>query len=198
MFTSFSRTAWLGCLLGIVVIVVLYNYKLIIYVPLTLLVLLIPKIKNRFLASFTNNYSVASSLDGRKWAITNGFYIFKQHLLLGSGPGSYGGKLAANYASPVYLEGIQKGYTALYYTDNQFLEILVQGGILGFLSFCGFVVAAFVNLMRQYFDKNDLFALFTAGAFICFLFSGLFANVLEYGAIAVPMGLILGASFNEG
>ena len=127
----------------------------------------------------------------------NGLFIFKKYPFIGTGPGSYGGKLALNYTSPVYLEGIQNGYTALYYTDNQYLEILIQGGLLGIFSFGGFVISALVSLVHKYKGNKDLMTLTGLAVFICFLTSGLFANVLEFGAIAVPMAIILGAELGE-
>jgi len=194
---SFSRSAWLGLAFGMITFLVIYNYKYVIYLPLLALGLLIPQVRNRLFLSASQAYIFDSTLDGRIWALQNGFYIFQKHPLLGTGPGSYGGKLALNYASPTYLEGVQSGYTALYFTDNQYLQILVQSGILGFLSFIGFIVALFSSLVRKYIVKKDIMTLAAVGVFNCFLVSGLFANVLEFGAIAIPMGLILGREMGE-
>ena len=194
---SFSRSAWLGLTLGLIVCLVIYNYKYVVYLPLLALGLLIPQVRNRLFLSISQNYIFDSTLDGRIWALQNGLYIFQKHPLLGTGPGSYGGKLALNYASPTYLEGVQSGYTALYFTDNQYLQILVQSGIIGFLSFVGFIVASFSSLVRKYLVKKDIMTLATVGTFTCFLVSGLFANVLEFGAIAIPMGLIIGMELGE-
>lgn len=197
MVFTFSRSAWLGFLLALLLATIIYNYKLLIYSPILLLVLTVPQIRNRLAITLTGNYKMASSLDGRLWAMANGLYIFKQHPLIGAGPGSYGGKLAAEFGSPVYLEGIQKGYTALYYTDNQFVELLVQGGILGILSFVGFIVSVITALVRKSLEKKNILVLAMLSTFFCFLIGGFFANVLEYGALAVPMGLILGVALNE-
>ena len=194
---TFSRSAWLGLLVALFVSIVVYNYKYLLYFPLILLGLLIPKVRNRIEVSLSVNYLWDSSLDGRVWAMINGLYIFKKYPFLGTGPGTYGGNLAAGYASPVYLEGIQNGYTALYYTDNQYLEIIIQGGLLGIFSFVGFVISALVSLINQYKTKKDVMVLASLSIFICFLTSGLFANVLEFGAIAVPMAIILGIELGE-
>jgi len=176
---------------------VIYNYKYVIYLPLLALGLLIPQVRNRLFLSVSQDYIFDSTLDGRIWAFQNGFYIFQKHPLLGTGPGSYGGKLALNYASPTYLEGVQSGYTALYFTDNQYLQILTQSGILGILAFAGFVVASFSFLIRKYIAKKDIMSLATVGIFACFLVSGLFANVLEFGAIAIVIGLLLGKEMSD-
>ena len=194
---SYSRSAWLGLALSLGFCLLIYNYKYLMYLPLLLLALVIPQIRNRLLLATSASYLFDSTLDGRLWAINNGLYVFKQYFLIGSGPGSYGGKIALNYASPTYLDGLQRGYTALYFTDNQYLQLLVQSGILGILSFMGFLVASFSSLIRQYGVKKDIMTLTAIGAFSCFVVSGLFANVLEFGAIAIPVGLILGIELGE-
>lgn len=194
---TFSRSAWLGLALALVFTIVVYNYKHLIYFPLILLVFLIPQARGRVSISLSANYLLDSSLDGRVWAVINGLYIFKKHPLMGTGAGSYGGNLATNYASPVYLEGVQNGYTAIYYTDNQFLEILVQGGILGILSFFGFIISVFATLAKKYRKNKNILTLMTFATFVCFLTGGLFANVLEFGAVMVLMAVILGLELGE-
>ena len=106
-------------------------------------------------------------------------------------PGSWHGT-----RSPAYLDGMQRGYTALYFTDNQFLEIIVQIGIFGLLSFFGFVVSAYLYLIEKA-QKKDIMALAAGGVFTAFLVAGIFANVLEFGAIALPTGIILGVAFSD-
>ncbi len=194
---TFSRSAWLGLAAGILLIMLAYKPKLAFFSPALLLLLLIPQIKNRITAAFSGQYLTDSSLDGRIWSYINGVHIFKQYPFLGSGPGSYGGQLAAENASPVYLQSIQNGYTALYFTDNQYLEILVQTGVLGAITFLGFIICVFAALIDKFRGKRDILMLCVMGSFVCFLVSGLFANVLEFGAVAVPMGIILGSVVSE-
>jgi len=194
---TFSRSAWLGLLAGLVVMALFIKPKLVIFSPAVFLLLLIPQVRNRIEIASTGKYLTDSSLDGRIWSFINSKYIFEKYPIFGSGPGSYGGKVAAENASPIYLQSIQNGYTALYFTDNQFLEVLVQAGLLGFVAFLGFVVAVFVNLIAKFKKNKDIVLLASLASFICFLVSGLFANVLEYGAVVVPMGVILGSVLSE-
>ncbi|PIP30973.1 hypothetical protein COX25_01880 [bacterium (Candidatus Howlettbacteria) CG23_combo_of_CG06-09_8_20_14_all_37_9] len=196
VFFSFSRTAWLGLLLALFLAVIIKRRFLIYLLLLASVLLLIPQIKNRVTRVFMPNYLHDATLDGRLWAMINGFYIAKKHIIFGAGPGTYGGQLATGQASPVYLEGIQNGYTALYYTDNQFLEILVQVGILGLLAFFGFVVAIFVNLWGNIRRQDNIY-LGALSIFVCFLVGAVFSNVLEFGAVSVPVAIILGSVMNE-
>lgn len=194
---TFSRSAWLGLTVGVLIIILVYKPKLLLFSPVVFLLLLFPQVRERITAALSGQYLTDSALDGRIWSYINGIHIFKQYPFLGAGPGSYGGQLAAQSASPVYLQSIQNGYTALYFTDNQYLEILVQNGVLGTIAFLGFIICVFVALIDKFREKRDILMLSVVGSFVCFLVSGLFANVLEFGAVAVPMGIILGSSISE-
>lgn len=194
---SLSRTAWLALIVGIVVALLVYRPKWAIYSPLVLVFLVVPKVRDRISVLFSPNYWLDSSLDGRVWSSINSAYLFKQHPILGTGPGSYGGKIAQNYASPVYLWGIQNGYTALYYTDNQYLEILVQTGFLGLAAFLGFAVSVFNALFKAFREKRDFLVLAGTASFSAFLTSASSANVLEFSAISVTLAVILGCVLGE-
>lgn len=189
---SLSRTAWLALFMGIAVAMLVYRPKWAVYTPLALILLIVPKVRDRIFVLFSPNYLIDSSLDGRFWSYINGVYLFKKYPILGTGPGSYGGKLAQNYASPVYLQGIQNGYTALYYTDNQYLEILVQTGILGLTAFLGFAALVFAALIKVFKEKRSFLALAGIASFSAFFTSAFTANVLEFSAISITLAVILG------
>jgi putative inorganic carbon (HCO3(-)) transporter len=196
LFFTYSRSAWAGLALGTVYFFLIYNLKLVIYLPLALLFLLVPQIRNRLSIVFSANYINDSLLDGRLWSFKNGLYIFKKYWPIGTGPGTYGGKTAITNASPIYHESLQNGYTALYYTDNQFLEILVQTGIFGIFSFIGFLASGLAELTRKARNR-DIISLTGASILIVFIVSGLFGNVLEFGAVAIPVALVTGAAFSS-
>lgn len=198
LFFTFSRSAWLGAFIPLLIVSFMINKRFIfLAAPVLFFVSLIPKVRQRFFIIFSPDYLHDATLDGRIWSYINGFYILKKFPLFGTGPGSYGGQLAISHTSPVYLEGIQNGYTALLYTDNQWLEILVQTGILGGLVFFGFVVSVFYLLISNFKQKKDIMYLGGMAVFGCFLIVGFFSNVLEFSAVALPVAAILGASLNE-
>jgi len=194
---TFSRSAWIGLIVGVITMLVIRNWKLVIYSPLALFALLFSQVRTRLYTIFTPGYWLDSSLDGRLWSINNGMHIWAKYPVLGSGPGTYGGKLALSASSPVYLQGIQNGYVALYFTDNQWLQLLVQTGLVGVIIFALFAAEMFYHLVSQYNEHKDALALGIMGAFVAFIITGFFGNVLEFGAIAVPMGVMLGISFSE-
>jgi hypothetical protein len=190
---SFSRESWLGFLLGVGVLFFFYNKKYLYFSPFLLLALMVRQIRERILVAFNPGLRFDSYLDGRTWAIINGTYLTGKRVIPGWGPGSYGGQIAANYASQVYLAGIQNGYTALYFTDNQFLEIMVQGGLLALALLLGFIIATLTHLWAAFKSKHSIITLSVLGAFLAFWVSGIFANVLEFGAMALPLAILLGA-----
>ena len=194
---TFSRSAWLGLVAGILVVLVIKNWKLVLLLPLALFALFSSQVRTRIFTIFTPNYWFDSSLDGRLWSINNGFNILSKYPIFGTGPGTYGGQLAINYSSPVYLQGIQNGYVPLYFTDNQWLQLLVQTGIIGIILFILFCVQMFYQLVSKYNKHGDMITLGILGGFVAFLITGFFGNVLEFGAISVFMGILLGISLNE-
>jgi O-antigen ligase len=192
LFGTFSRSAWLGFILGFSLLLIVKNFKFIYFTPLMLLALISGKVRTRLFVLFKPEYLLDASLDGRLWSLDNGLYIFSKYPILGTGAGTYGGQLALQYTSPIYLEGIQNGYTALYFTDNQFLEILVQSGLIGFSAFCLFLIAALVELFHSFSKNKDIIKLGAIASILVFVVSGQFANVLEFGAVAIPVALIAG------
>lgn len=192
---TFSREAWLAFLGGALVISFFVFKKMFWGLLLAAPVLggVIPQIRERFMTIFNPNYIFDSYLDGRIWAAINANFLFKQKPFLGWGPGSYGGQTALTNSSPVYLEGIQNGYTALYFTDNQYLEILVQTGFLGTMAF-GMFLISFLAQRAVRITKNNYMALSGPGVFVAFLVGGMFANVLEFGAVSALTAVVMGAT----
>jgi len=198
LFVTFSRSAWIAFFIGLLVFVYIKNRKAflrsVLFVPL---IFGVSAIRDRIMTSFSTNYIYDSLLDGRLWSLNNGIYLFKKYFLFGTGPGSYGGLTALRYASPVYLEGMQRGYTALYFTDNQWIQILVTGGLIGTLLFSLFFISSLVLILKKFKQKNDIMHLAGACILISFAVMGMFSNVLEFGAVAVPTAIILGVVLND-
>lgn len=189
---TFSRSAWIGGFVGIALSLILKNWRFILLIPTGLLSFLFPSIRQRVLVAFSHKYLVDSAIDGRIWATNNAFVIFKNSSVIGTGPGSYGGQTAIYYNSPVYLQGMQNGYIAIPYTDNQWIQILVQTGFVGTLSLVGFFVSHLVNNVRQYNRSKNYLSLGVIAVTISVVVFGVFANVLEFGAVSVLAGVYLG------
>jgi O-antigen ligase len=164
---------------------------------LGLLVLLVPSVRQRLFVAASQSYLVDSAIDGRIWAFNDAVEVFKTSPLVGTGPGTYGGQTAIYYNSPVYLRGMQNGYVALPYTDNQWLQIFVQVGIVGILTIIGFFVSHLTNNLRQYIRSGNYINLGVIAATIAIIVNGFFANIWEFGAISVLAGAYLGLGNNH-
>ncbi len=193
---TFSRSAWIGLAGGLLIAVLIKNWRFIILAPVGLVVLLIPSIKQRIMTMFSQSYMVDASLDGRIWSLKNSLYIFKNMPLIGTGPGTYGGELAIIHNSPVYLHGYQGGFVALPYTDNQWSQILVQTGIIGSLALLGFFISIFLNNLKRFRLTNKYLHLGVVAALVALLLNGLFANIMEFGSVSVLAGAYLGLGNN--
>lgn len=189
---TFSRSAWLAMFGGFLVIIIGLCRRWLKFMPLAVLVLLVPSIRQRLLVVLSFEYRLDSSLDGRHWSFNTAMEVFKKSPLLGTGPGSYGGQTALYHNSPVYLQGLQNGYTPLFYTDNQWVQVLVQTGLFGILALIGFFVAVAVNNIRRYIQKRNYYSLGAVAILVAIIIFGSFANVLEFGAIIWPAGVGLG------
>lgn len=185
---SLSRTAWLALLIGALFI---FDFKKFNLKKQSIAIF--AGLKSRIEVLFNGEYWYNSSIDGRIWSLKNGLYILKQHPFLGTGPGTYGGKFAELYSSPTYFLGMQNGYVALFTTDNQFLAILVQFGILGFLAFMGFLTAVIIQII----NNKSQFTKLGMGSIFSFFIMMLASNALEFTAVAIPVAFILGISLQR-
>lgn len=194
---TFSRSAWIGLGVGIIVAILIKNWKLIIFAPIGLLTLLIPSVRQRIFVAASQEYLVDAAIDGRIWSFNNAVGVFKTSPVIGTGPGTYGGSTAIYYDSPIYLRGMQNGYIAIPYTDNQWVQILVQVGIVGTIFVLGFFISHLVNNLRQYIITKHYINLGVIAATIAVIIDGTFANIWEFGAIAVLAGAYLGLGNNN-
>jgi O-antigen ligase len=189
---TFSRSAWLGLIISLVIALFIKNWRFLLMIPASFGLLIFPSIRQRVLTATSQEYMIDSALDGRVWATNNAWEIFKTSPIVGTGPGSYGGQTAITYSSPIYLDGIQNGYIALAYTDNQWAQIMVQTGLIGVLSLIGFFVSHLINNLRQYKQSGSYLALGIIAASVALFINGMFANILEFGAVSVLAGTYLG------
>lgn len=83
--------------------------------------------------------------------------LIKTHLLLGAGPGRYGGHVAAITHTPLYAEYHVANF--FYGTGNQidqfWTHLLAETGILGVVTFLAMIMACFLAGRRAYLDSGD-------------------------------------------
>lgn len=190
---SFSRAGWLALAVALVYFVFRKKPSFLKFAPLVFLALLVGRVRERIFVIFSEGYRFDSSIDGRIWAFNNATYLTSKKPLFGYGPGSYGGRLAWSLNSPVYLENMQNGYVALHTTDNQYTEILVQTGIIGFILFVGSIVSLLAKLIRG----KGTFAVIATALLMAWIVAGLFSNVFEFNAVTIPAALIWGVALGD-
>lgn len=197
---TFSRGGWIGFLAGVLFFFFIYKPKYILgLIPISVVSVLIAPQEYfyRFMAIFDSRYSDISAVSGRVWTLNNIVHILPQHLFFGVGPGMYGGEVAFK-ASPsiVYMEGIQGGAVPMQNTDNQFLQVLIQQGLIGILVFLFFVGAVFYTGIAIYQKLDDrllkMLALGITASAVAFFVQGLFTDVLQFPQMSLVIFGFLG------
>jgi len=114
----------------------------------------LPYTRERFKLLFTyNEVAYANSVNSRSEIWKASLEVAKQHLLFGTGSGDAEKALTEAYAR----NGFEKGVTESYNTHNQYLQMLVETGIIGlllFTAFFGFCIRVAI------LDKNYLYLSF--------------------------------------
>lgn len=199
LYFTYSRSALLAFVLGLLVLFIInfrkVNWKIISGVVVGGVISLIFFAK-RLLNIFNPLYTYYSEEAGRFWAIKNVLHVLPNHLFWGVGPGMYGGQTATVIPSPVYLESIQHGFVATYLTDNQYLQILIQQGIFGVISYLYLLWELTRQLIMR--AKNDLYY---GGAILAiwvgYSFQGLFENIWFIQVTATIVWIIIGVGLQE-
>lgn len=165
-----TRNAWIGALAGIVCLTTIRRPKLLVAVPVLLLVgwFVAPAaIKARALSSFD---PADPSNKDRIQMLGMGVRMVKDHPLFGVGP---------NMVKVVYPEYRPADYVhpTNPHLHNVPMQIAAERGLPALVLWCGFIVTAFVSLMRQV-RSGPARAL--AGAGLAAIVSMLVAGLFEY------------------
>ena len=120
-----------------------------------------------------------SSSDGRIFVIMKGLEIFADHPIFGTGFGTYGSAGSRMVTPDLYKE---YGLYENLYSDNEYIKVFVETGLLGTL-----IYIAFVLLLLQACLKNR----YKLTTLISFLFIGMFYNIFEMQTICFLLYLIL-------
>lgn len=96
--------------------------------------------------------------------------VIKKNLFLGVGAGDASHQLQKEY--------LQNGYTEAYYNNlnahNQYLEVLIGTGLIGFLIFVSILI---YMIKRMIINKNLVFGMFIANMLIFFLFESILNRI---------------------
>ena len=124
---------------------------------------------NRIETTFDADTIGLSASGGRLWILKKGFEVFGDYPIIGSGFATFGDSASLAYGSPIYGDyGLRDGI----YTDNQYIQVIAQTGVLGVIAFAVFVLSIFYHLLKR---RNT-----PEGMFTMLLFIGVMASCVVY------------------
>ncbi len=148
-------------------------------------------LSNRFSDMFSDKTLHQSTEWGRLYVLIKGIEIFKEHPIIGTGLATFGDSATLSFSSPIYQE-YQIGERM--YTDNQYIQILVQTGMLGFLAVLAFIFFTCRTILKS---GNGTLAAFTICLMLAALLAGLFYNILEDKTFTLIFYSCLGFSLQK-
>ena len=123
---------------------------------------------NRILSLFKGNIYDLSTKDGRIYKIMVGIKVFKDYPVIGSGFGTFGDS-ASLMINPIdFYE--KYDLEDNFYSDNQYLTIIVECGILGTVLMAAFVISLIIKYRKNILKLTVVF---------CVMILCLFYNTLE-------------------
>lgn len=142
---------------------------------------------NRFSGAFSEENIGLSSADGRVFYVKKAIEVFRDRPILGYGFATFGGAATQTYSSPIYKD---YGIAWNFYSDNQYIQILAETGVVGTALIILFVLCLikFTWVLRKSFPFSPILSFFIIGA----LASGVVYNILENDVFTMYYFIILG------
>ena len=144
---TFSRGAWIGFAVSMVVYILLKDKRLVIpFILLGIIVIIaVPSVGDRIGYMLSSDYIESSLRGGRLIRWLTGLEILSNNKLLGVGLGHFGGAVAMNN-NLAYLVGYV--WTKTFYMDNYMLKTAVESGLIGFGAFAMLIYSVIINSIR--------------------------------------------------
>ena len=136
-------------------------------------------IADRFNEMNSDRIIESSKYNGRLYSVNKGLEIFKDYPIIGTGFGSFGSSASLITQSKIYnIYNIPNNF----YADNDYIKVLVETGIIGFLIYLLFCINLFKNNKKEWI--------------LCLIFFGygLFLNNFETQALTFMFFLMLSIS----
>ncbi|WP_446897559.1 O-antigen ligase family protein [Clostridium sp. LBM24168] len=143
---SFSRNAWIGFVIGCLVLALTYSWKIILaLIGLGGISIFVPAISNR-LAEFTDASQNLSRI--KLWDIA--IFMIKDHPLIGVGNGNY--RILYDKYKLLLKEKIEYYPSSNFHPHNIILKIQSELGIFGTVAFIGMMIFIVLRIVK--FNKN--------------------------------------------
>ena len=146
--------------------------------------------KDRIITTFSSDTVGESQKGGRLWLVDMGFDIFRDYPIAGSGFATFGDSASLVYGSPIYESyKIREGI----YSDNQYIQVIAQTGVLGVVTFGAFLLTIFSLLLKRRNEPGVEFALLL---FVAIVASSVVYNTWEDKIVTLYMFGLLGVIFS--
>ncbi|CAM4000733.1 O-antigen ligase family protein [Mesobacillus zeae] len=142
--------------------------------------------------AFNKDTIKKSTAWGRLYVVNRGFEIFKEHPVIGTGFGTYGDSASLAYSSPIYE---RYKIPENLYSDNQFIQVIVQTGAMGVVTFAVFILGMVGSLWKRRKENAAAIALIAilAGGFA----AGMFYNIFEDKTFTLYYYILIGFVLNS-
>lgn len=128
---------------------------------------------------------------GRLYIVKQGFEIFMDYPIIGTGFGTYGDSASLSYPSPIYEK---YRITTQIYSDNQYIQVITQTGTLGVISFAVFILGMAAALWKK---KEVSFSIPLIALIVGGFAAGMFYNIWEDKTFTLYFYIILGYTINK-
>lgn len=142
----------------------------------------------RFKTSFSGSTFEKSLTTGRLFVVMKGFEIFADHPVIGTGFATYGDSATKSYLSPIYEN---YGITYNIYSDNQYIQIIVQTGAVGVILFAIFLLGMLFMFWK--YRKTTPYAVPMLAALLGVLACGFLYNIWEDKTFTMYYYMLTGA-----
>jgi O-antigen ligase len=213
LWLSFSRGAWIAIIVGVGtvlaiidrrtlllgVLIVVVSFGTAVVMPRNLLVERRDTNRPELIDSTIDRVeTIGLGGDLRTLFVLNAIPILRDHALLGVGPGRYGGAVAHTYPTPIYEE---YGTDRLFWNpaqrtvDNFWLHILIETGIVGFLTLLATAMLPGLRILSAIRRSHGLRRILlggTAAATAGMAIDSVTTMLLEANSIGFPFWFLLG------
>lgn len=147
---------------------------------------------NRYKDTFSEEFRDLSSSTGRLYYVEKSVEIFKDHPVIGTGFGTFGGAATLAYSSPIYEE---YGIDWEFYSDNQYILLLTETGIVGVLAIV--LIGISIILFIWPFRKGNTVSPLLLYLIIGIVTGGLVYNILENDTFMLYFFIVLGYIYHQ-
>lgn len=219
---TYSRGTWLAVAFAMVIYLLLSkNWKimkplviagilgsLLVYIPTNITVEYIeagglievdestrerePGLSGRLQETFDDETLERSRTGGRIYYVEKGLEVFKQYPITGTGFGTFGDSATLVYSSPIYEKLGTELVIPNFYSDNQYIQIIAQNGVIGVILFAVFLLGMlhYIWINRK---ENLPIAYFMIALLLGTYLSGFYYNIWELKVYTLYYFIFLGA-----